>query len=185
MRGETLAPSPLTLRALVDEYLGQHVAEANTIQALRDGLKLAVDRIPVKPRAKEREHGLGTFASTGSMRARSARGAGGCPTGRRGTRTRRCGRCSRSPSGRKLAGENVAPSAGLARLVPYSMRHSFASFAIAAGVSLFFIARLMGSSVEQIDKTYGHLLPDSEEYLRGLLDTYDNGRLEAAEGATR
>jgi len=30
-----------------------------------------------------------------------------------------------------------------------------------------------GTSVEQIDKTYGHLLPDSEEYLRGLPDTYD------------
>ena len=63
--------------------------------------------------------------------------------------------------------------AGLPHLVPYSMRHTFASFAIAAGVSLFYLARLMGSSVEQIDKTYGHLLPESEEYLRGLLDTFD------------
>ena len=53
------------------------------------------------------------------------------------------------------------------------MRHSFASFAIAAGVSLFYLARLMGSSVEQIDARYGHLLPDSEGYLRSLLDTYD------------
>ena len=40
-------------------------------------------------------------------------------------------------------------------------------------MSLFYLARLMGSSVEQIDKTYGHLLPDSEDYLRGLLDEYD------------
>ncbi len=31
----------------------------------------------------------------------------------------------------------------------------------------------MGTSVTQIDATYGHLVPDSEEYLRGLLDTYD------------
>ena len=37
MRGETPAPSPLTLSELVDEYLGQHVAEANTIQALGTG----------------------------------------------------------------------------------------------------------------------------------------------------
>ena len=43
--------------------------------------------------------------------------------------------------------------AGLPHLVPYAMRHTFASFAIAAGVSLFYLARLMGSSVEQIDKT--------------------------------
>jgi integrase len=69
--------------------------------------------------------------------------------------------------------------AGLPHLTPYSMRHTFASFAIAAGVSLFYLARLMGSSVEQIDKTYGHLLPESEEYLRGLLDTYDD-RAQAA-----
>ena len=67
-------------------------------------------------------------------------------------------------------------AAGLAHAVPYAMRHTFASFAIAAGVSLFYLARLMGSSVEQIDRTYGHLLPESEEYLRGLLDAYDRGR---------
>ena len=30
----------------------------------------------------------------------------------------------------------------------------------------------MGTSVDQIDRTYGHLLPDSEAYLRGLLDTF-------------
>jgi hypothetical protein len=27
--------------------------------------------------------------------------------------------------------------------------------------------------VAQIDATYGYLVPDSEEYLRGLLDAYD------------
>ena len=30
----------------------------------------------------------------------------------------------------------------------------------------------MGTSVAQIDATYGHLVPDSEEYLRGLLANY-------------
>jgi len=74
-------------------------------------------------------------------------------------------------------------AAGLPHFVPYAMRHTFASFAIAAGVSLFYLARLMGSSVEQIDKTYGHLLPDSEEYLRGLLDVFDAG--STTEAATR
>jgi hypothetical protein len=34
----------------------------------------------------------------------------------------------------------------------------------------------MGTSVTQIDATYGHLVPDSEEYLRGLLDEYDSRR---------
>jgi hypothetical protein len=65
------------------------------------------------------------------------------------------------------------------------MRHTFASFAIAAGVSLFYLARLMGSSVEQIDRTYGHMLPDSEEYLRGLLDGYDMRDDESKEASQR
>jgi integrase len=72
--------------------------------------------------------------------------------------------------------------AGLAKRVPFAMRHTFASFAIAAGVSLFYLARLMGSSVEQIDRVYGHLLPDSEDYLRGLLDAHDTNAAEAATG---
>jgi hypothetical protein len=63
-------------------------------------------------------------------------------------------------------------------------RHTFASFAIASGVSLFYLARVMGTSVEQIDRTYGHMLPDSEAYLRGLFDTFDSarGNEEAADG---
>ncbi len=39
---------------------------------------------------------------------------------------------------------------------------------------LFYLAKIMGTSVQMIDQTYGHLLPDSEEYLRGLLDNYDS-----------
>ena len=31
----------------------------------------------------------------------------------------------------------------------------------------------MGTSVAQIDATYGHLVPDGEEYLRGRLDAFD------------
>ena len=55
----------------------------------------------------------------------------------------------------------------------YDCRHTFASWAIAGGVQLFYLARIMGTSVAQIDATYGHLLPDSENYLRGLLDSHD------------
>jgi integrase len=66
---------------------------------------------------------------------------------------------------------------------PYAMRHTYAAFAIAAGVSLFALARRMGTSVEQIDRTYGHLLPDAVEYERGLLDAFDarDNEAEAAE----
>jgi integrase len=64
-------------------------------------------------------------------------------------------------------------TAGIDHRRIYDLRHSFASFSIAAGVSLFYLARIMGTSVAQIDATYGHLLPDSEDYLGGLLDSYD------------
>jgi integrase len=55
---------------------------------------------------------------------------------------------------------------------PNALRHTFATFSIAAGVSLFELARLMGTSVEQIDRTYGHLLPDSVERARQALDAF-------------
>jgi integrase len=44
-------------------------------------------------------------------------------------------------------------AAGLEHRSPYALRHTFATFAIAAGVSLFELARFMGTSVEQIDRT--------------------------------
>lgn len=53
------------------------------------------------------------------------------------------------------------------RLMP-----TFASFAIAAGVPLFELSRYMGTSVGQIEKTYGHLLPDSFERARTALDSF-------------
>jgi integrase len=314
MRGETPAPSPLTLAELVDEYLAQHVAEANTIRALTDRLKLATDGIPVKPRAAEREHGLGeirvdrldvrtiaawrrrlpegsawhahkalrqvlayavrarlttdnvaklvpnpepkrrevpVFASWDELEkvadelhpARRSLPILVAGTGLRPEewlalewrdvdlragvlnvrrvytdgRIKEYGKQSRSlrrvplrarvvealerdPEGfgstLLYAGDRgghlnlhawrrdewfpALDSAGLPHLVPYSMRHTFASFAIAAGVSLFYLARLMGTSVEQIDRTYGHLLPDSEDYLRGLLDDYDARAMDEA-----
>ena len=63
-------------------------------------------------------------------------------------------------------------AAGLEHRPPYALRHTFATFSIAAGVSLFELARFMGTSVEQIDRTYGHLLPDTLERTRVALDRY-------------
>jgi hypothetical protein len=42
------------------------------------------------------------------------------------------------------------------------MRHTFAALSIAAIIATFLIARQMGMSVEQIEKTYEHL-PDAAE----------------------
>jgi len=66
-------------------------------------------------------------------------------------------------------------AAGLEHRGPYTLRHTFASWAIAAGVSLFDLSRLMGTSVEQLDKVYGHLLADSLERARTALDTFVAG----------
>ncbi len=63
-------------------------------------------------------------------------------------------------------------AAGLEHRTPYALRHTYASFAIAAGVSLFELARFMGTSVEQIDNTYGHLLPDALVRTRAALDAF-------------
>jgi integrase len=41
----------------------------------------------------------------------------------------------------------------------YDLRHTYATFSLAAGVSLFTLSRRMGTSVEMIDRTYGHLAP--------------------------
>lgn len=74
-------------------------------------------------------------------------------------------------------------SAGLPLPRPVLDAAHIASFAIAAGVSLFYLARLMGSSVEQIDRTYGHMLPQSEKYLRGLLNSFDLAQSDQAQTA--
>jgi integrase len=60
-------------------------------------------------------------------------------------------------------------AAGIPRRGPCQLRHTFATEALAAGVSIFQLSRLMGASVKTIDKHYGHLAHDSEDHLRGLL----------------
>ena len=53
------------------------------------------------------------------------------------------------------------------------MRHTFATWSLAAGMSIFTLSRRMGTSVQMIDATYGHLARDAEDQDRGLLDAYD------------
>lgn len=60
-------------------------------------------------------------------------------------------------------------AAGLEKRGPYELRHTFASNALHAGVSIFELSRLMGASIETIQMHYGHLVRESEDHLRGLL----------------
>lgn len=74
-------------------------------------------------------------------------------------------------------------AAGLEHRTPYALRHTFASFAIAAGIPAFEIARMMGTSVAMLDKTYGHLLRDSAARITAQLDAFNASAAgEAAEG---
>jgi integrase len=61
-------------------------------------------------------------------------------------------------------------AAEIAKRGPYHLRHTFATEALAAGVSIFELARLMGTSVKMIDRTYGHLARDSETAIRTRLE---------------
>ena len=54
--------------------------------------------------------------------------------------------------------------------VAYHLRHTFATEALAAGVSTFELSRLMGTSIAVIDRHYGHLARDSEDSIRARLD---------------
>jgi integrase len=63
-------------------------------------------------------------------------------------------------------------TAGLEHRGPYALRHTFAAWAIAAGLPTFEIAKTMGTSLAMIERTYGHLLPDSADRARRALSAY-------------
>ncbi|MGH3003617.1 MAG: hypothetical protein ACRDM1_13315, partial [Gaiellaceae bacterium] len=54
----------------------------------------------------------------------------------------------------------------------YDLRHTFATFALRAGVSTFDLSRYMGTSLAMIDRHYGHLARDGREHAIRLLDTF-------------
>jgi integrase len=55
---------------------------------------------------------------------------------------------------------------------PYDLRHTYATFALRAGISIFDLSRFMGASLAMIDRHYGHLARDGRDHAVALLDTY-------------
>jgi integrase len=55
---------------------------------------------------------------------------------------------------------------------PYDLRHTYATFALRAGVSIFELSRFMGASLAMIDCHYGHLARDGREHAVALLDAF-------------
>jgi integrase len=82
-------------------------------------------------------------------------------------REERCDPLGRGGPGRPL------DASGIGHGTPYTLRHTFATTALAAGISLFDLSRFMGTSIEQIDKTYGHLAAGSEQAALAKLDALD------------
>jgi integrase len=76
-------------------------------------------------------------------------------------------------------------AAGLEHRTPYALRHTYASLSIAAGVSLFELSRLMGTSSAMLDRVYGHMLPDALDRARTALDLFVSNAAEAAERESR
>ncbi len=52
----------------------------------------------------------------------------------------------------------------------YDLHHTFATFALRAGISTFDLSRYMGASLTMIDRHYGHLARDGREHAIRLLD---------------
>jgi integrase len=75
-------------------------------------------------------------------------------------------------------------TAGIPHRRIYDLRHSFATWALDAGLSIFELARYMGTSVEMTDRVYGHLAHGAEDTARERLDAAYAKRLARERPAT-
>jgi hypothetical protein len=64
---------------------------------------------------------------------------------------------------------------------PYDLRSTFASNALAAGVTVFELARVMGTSVAMIERHYGALLDGAHSGIAARLDAFEAGREDVSE----
>jgi len=72
-------------------------------------------------------------------------------------------------------------AAGIAtRARIYDLRCTFASDALAAGVGIHTLARIMGTSVRMIERHYGTLLDGAMESIAGRLNAFDAERDQVA-----
>jgi integrase len=71
---------------------------------------------------------------------------------------------------RRRAWHPALEAAGIRQRGPYQLRHTFATRALAKGVSIFKLARVMGATVRTIDHHYGAFIRESENEVRTLLE---------------
>src|SRR5512132_1077921 len=90
------------------------------------------------------------------------------------------GSCSRRPrvggststTGATGRGRRRWRPAGIRHRRIYDLRHTYASWSLAAGVDIFTLTRRIGTSVKMIDQTYGHLITGADVHERDLLDAF-------------
>jgi integrase len=64
-------------------------------------------------------------------------------------------------------------AAGIAHRRVYDARHTFASWAIRDGVPTLTLAKIMGTSVQQLEDTYHRELRGDADRVRGIFDAAD------------
>ncbi len=78
-----------------------------------------------------------------------------------------------NPDALRRRADKAWTAAGLDRMTLHECRHTYASFAIAAGVNAKALSEYMGhSSIQVTFDLYGHLMPGNESEAAGLLDRY-------------
>jgi hypothetical protein len=68
---------------------------------------------------------------------------------------------------------------------PYDLRYTFASNGLHAGVTVFELARVMGTSVRMIERHYGALVDGAHAAIADRLDALDALREVELEAAAR
>ena len=80
---------------------------------------------------------------------------------------------STSTTSARASGSPLRLAAGITPIRRiYDLRHTFATFALRAGVSTYELSRYMGASLSMIDRQYGHLARDGREHAINLLDKH-------------
>jgi integrase len=206
LAGRNPKPAPRPVRAFSPEELEAISAKLEPAYRPLPGFAAATGLRPEEWQALERRrgsrctcaggapHGLEQRAdrtrqddpqpAPGAALAPRSRGARGAPTA-----ARHPARVPRPPGGlmnldnwRRREWAPAIEAAGI--LTPariYDLRSTFASDALAAGVSVFELARIMGTSIEMIERHYGTLLDGAGDGIAGRLDALDAARDRVAD----
>jgi integrase len=69
-----------------------------------------------------------------------------------------------------LTESGLLMSSSGSRRSTYCFRHTYATFRLTEGVDVYFLAKQMGTSVQMIEKHYGHVTPvkNADRILQGL-----------------